>query len=155
MAKIEFTGLEAYERMLEQLSSDIASVEKMAVYDGAKVAADGIRSTIESWSVKRKAGDGMTKKERDALLSGLGISEMQQNDGNHDVKIGFNGYDTSIKTKTHPRGVPIPLTARSLIKGTSWRVKDNFMSKAVSKIRKKTESAIESRLEDEIKKRTK
>lgn len=155
MAKIDFKGLEEYTKMLESLGKDLVTVEKITVYEGADLVADGIRETIESWPTHKNAKDGMTKIEQQALLTGLGTSGMKNDDGTLNVKIGFAGYNERVKTKAHPNGVPIPLTARSLRKGTSWRRKDDFMGKAVSKYRKKAESAMEKKLEDEIMKRTK
>lgn len=71
--------------------------------------------------------------------------------GAHDVKIGFDGYGSK-PTRKYPKGVPIPLTARSIISGTSFRPKNNFVRRAVN--RKKKKKAIE-RMDEVINERFK
>ncbi len=78
---------------------------------------------------------------------------MKLDDGAN-VKIGFAGYG-KYKTKTWPKGVPVPVTARSLRKGTSWRVKDDPIGPAVRKVRKAAEKAMADRVEEEFEKRMK
>jgi hypothetical protein len=146
----EVEALEDYSKLLSELADNPIPFFKEATYEGAAVMADGIRKEIQSATIHSNASDGMTKIEQQALLKGLGISKFDVRDGAN-VKIGFAGYG-DVPTKKWPKGVPIPLTARSLIGGTSWRVKDDFMGRAIRKNREKTIDAISNKA-DEILKR--
>lgn len=154
MAKIESDDFERYEKMFENFANPAAvqSICKQALYDGAGAAAAQIYSTIQAYPVQKDAKDGMTKKERAALLKGFGLSRMEEKNGDLNLKIGFSGYNELMKTKLWPKGVPIPLTARSLMKGTSWRKKDNFMQKAQKNLDKTVAEAIEKKLDEELEK---
>lgn len=146
--------LERYIQVLQEWADeDLEGEMKQTIYAGAEVMTDTIRGEIQSHPTHASPVNGMTAQEKKALLSGLGISPFGKKDGDYDVKTGFDGYDTSHKTKKYPKGVPIPLTARSLRRGTSWRAKDDFISRAVSKGKKKTVEAMEKKFDEKIKKR--
>ncbi len=156
MAKLEFDDFARFERMFEEYTkADVQSEAKIAVYKGAGTAVKAIADAISSHTTHDNPVDGMTKAEQKALESGLGITPMKVENGVTNVKIGFDGYDTSRKTKRWPKGVPISVTARSLRKGTSWRVKDDFISPAIRKAEKNVISVMEQALEEELKKKFK
>jgi hypothetical protein len=67
-----------------------------------------------------------------------------------DVKIGFDGYGH--KTRNYPGGVPVVLTARAIISGTSFRHKNDFVRRAVSRAKEKTVETMNNVIEEEIKK---
>ena len=147
----EIEVLEEYSKLLEGLTDNPIPFMKDATYEGAAVMADAIRKEIQATPTHGHAKDGMTKLEQKALLKGLGVSKFDLNDGVN-VKIGFAGYGDQ-PTKKWPRGVPIPLTARSLIGGTSWRVKDDFMGRAIRKNREKVNKAIGEKVDEIMKQR--
>lgn len=153
MAKVELgNDFDEYLKRLEKLEkSKIIPVMKMSVYDGADIMADGIRSEIESIPAAKSLREGVTKSDKNDLLQGLGISKFDTKDGVN-VKIGFAGYGH--KNKYYPNGVPIPLTARSILKGTSLRPRNNFISRAVRKhknnVIKKMDDTINKQLRKEI-----
>ena len=152
MAKLEYFGIDEYINDIRSALSEsgVLAMSKEAVYEGQRVAADKIRSTIESWPTQKDAKNGMTKTEKKALLSGLGTSSIKYDGQDVAGKIGFAGYG-SHPTQTWPKGVPIPLTARSLIHGTSWRKKDDFMKKAVSGLSSEVEKAMEEKIDQRLK----
>lgn len=149
----EIEALEDYSKLLDSLANDPIPFMKEVTYVGAAVMADGIRKEIQSTPTHSNAADGMTSIEQKALLKGLGISKFDASDGVN-VKIGFAGYG-DIPTKKWPRGVPIPLTARSLIGGTSWRVKDDFMGRAIRKHKDKTIKQMEEEADKLLKEKFK
>lgn len=157
MAKVDFEGFEDFEKVLDSLAEpqEVQAICKMTLYDGAGAAAAEIVEGIRTHKTHRNPVDGMTPQEQKALLKGFGISRMEERDGDLNVKIGFAGYDETRKTKKHKNGVPIPLTANSLRKGTSWRAKDDFMAKGMRDARKKAPEAMEKRLDEELAKRLK
>ena len=72
----------------------------------------------------------------ETLLKGLKITKVYNtpSDDGINVHIGFYGYDTSKKTKAHPKGVPIPLIALAREYGTSsGEDKKPFLRKSFAK----------------------
>lgn len=154
MAKIEFDDFERYEKMLKNFAdSGVEAEAKIAVYHGAGTAVKAIQEAIEKHPTSNNPTQGMTEQEKKGLLKGLGISPMEAINGDINAKIGFDGYDTSRKTKRWPKGVPYSVTARSLRKGTSWRKKADFIGPAISKSKKNINQAMEEALDEAIKKK--
>lgn len=148
----EIEALDEYCKILDELSGDPIPFMKMTTYEGASIMADGIRKEIQSTPVHNNPVSGMTKVEQKALLKGLGVSKFDYGNFGVNVKIGFEGYGDA-PTKNWTKGVPIPLTARSLISGTSWRAKDDFMGRAIRKNKDKTIEAMGNKLDEILKKR--
>lgn len=153
IAKFEIGPLDEYIQLLEHQTTDnIQNVIKKSIYNGASMTADQIRREIESLPVVEKVTQkGVLKWEKEDLLNGFGVSPFQVKNNSTDVKIGFDGYGCH-KTKTHKNGVPIPLTARSILKGTSFRPKNDFVRRAVNKIKKKVIEKMNETINEEIKK---
>ena len=151
MASIEYTGIERYLNDFREAfrEAQIIGVSKQAVYEGQRVAADKVRQTIQNWPTHGDAKEGMTKIEKTALLSGLGTSQIVSQGEDVAGKLGVAGYG-QVPTKQWPNGVPIPLTARSLINGTSWRKKDDFMKKAVNGMKSEVIEAMTKKVEEEF-----
>lgn len=148
MATISNKDLDAYISHLEKLGASTQGAAKAAIYDGAGVMIEEVKAGIQSWPTKKNPHDGMTDQEKKDLVSGIGISKFNDT-GGINVKIGFAGYG-SHPTDTWPQGVPVPLTARTLIKGCSWRLKDDFMTRTVSKAKKKVMETIEKTFDKKI-----
>lgn len=100
MAKFKFTGIEAYTASLEKIGGKSAvGVLKYAVYPGAAVVADAIRSALEN---HRDTGD---------LQKSLTLATMRNDDGYVNTKVTFAGYDRN--------GTPNAIKAAALESGTS------------------------------------
>lgn len=158
MANIRFKGLEEYEKKLSRLGQESERIAGAAIYEGAKVMADAIKSSIQSLPVVRGYGTeerplpgGVTSAQKQGLINGFGISSMQKDNGYYNVKIGFDGYNNT-KTKAYPQGQPNQLVARGVESGTSWKQKYPFVRPAVNKSRKATEKRMEEILDREIEK---
>ena len=152
---MEFEGVGDYLKELEALSAESEEVCKRALYKGADVMASAIKAEIvkipdRTWHSGRIAS-GLTEEEKADLASGFGISKMHNSDGVIDVKLGFDGYGKH-KTKKFPSGVPIPLIARSICKGTSWLAKYDFIGKAERSAKAATESKIQQTFDQELEK---
>lgn len=76
---------------------------------------------------------------------------MRKDGSFYNVKLGFAGYNGQ-KTKAHPNGVPNSLIARSMVSGTSFRAKNDFIGRGVNASRKKAEKAIETKFDEQVKK---
>lgn len=137
-------GVDKYIRTLEGVKTVTRPAIGMAIYEGAKVAADAIHTAIETLPA-----DEITDVQRKGLLDGLGVTKIEDVGGVRDVKIGFDGYNDHI-TKKYPKGHPNAMIARSIISGTSWRQKDDFVGKAVRRCRAQAEKAMREELENQI-----
>lgn len=137
MARITFKGLDSYVKKLSALSEDTDKVCGRAVYEGAGIVADAVKSGIRSLPQKT----GVTKK---GLEEGFGISKLQEDNGYWNVKLGFDGYNSN--------GVPNALMARVMESGTSKVPKHPFVRPAVNRSKAQAESKMASVLDEEIKK---
>lgn len=158
MAKITFPGLNDYELMISRLSKNAADIAGRAIYTGAGIVADEIKSGIQSLPIVRGYGTaenplpgGVTQPQKQGLLDGLGIAPLQDDGGYLNVKIGFDGYNRT-KTEKYPQGQPNQLVARGVESGASWKQKHPFFRPAVNRSRKRAESAMAEALDEEIKK---
>ena len=158
MAKITFPGLNDYELIISRLSKNAADIAGRAIYTGAGIVADEIKSGIQSLPIVRGYGTaenplpgGVTQPQKQGLLDGLGIAPLQNDGGYLNVKIGFDGYNRT-KTEKYPRGQPNQLVARGVESGASWKQKHPFVRPSVNRSRKRAEAAMAEALDEEIKK---
>lgn len=155
MAKFRFKGLDEYVAKLESLSRDAEEHIGKAVYDGAAIVANRVKSAISDLPVAQTyARDGemirtITSAQKAGLMSGFGIARMQKDGSYYNVKLGFDGYNGQ-KTKKYPSGQPNSMIARSVISGTSFRAPNDFMSRAVSGAKGPCEAAMKKALEEAI-----
>lgn len=158
MARFEFSGIDNYISQLNKLQkSTKGGVVGKTVYAGAAVVADSVRRAIQALPVGdgRAQGGGLvdtvTLPQKAGLLDGFGISRMKDDDGFVNVKLGFDGYN-STRTEKYPRGQPNALIARSVNSGTTFRKKTKFVDKAVNSARKSAEAAMDAACSREIEK---
>lgn len=158
MAKITFPGLNDYELMISRLSKNAADIAGRAIYTGAGIVADEIKSGIQSLPILRGYGTaenplpgGVTQPQKQGLLDGLGIAPLQDDGGYLNVKIGFDGYNRT-KTEKYPQGQPNQLVARGVESGASWKQKHPFVRPAVNRSRKRAEAAMAEALDKEVEK---
>lgn len=159
MAKFNFGGLDDYVSHLAHIGMNTEPCMKKAVFEGAKVVADAIRSEIEALPEDQEnfhatsdyRTSGITSRQKDGLLNGLGISGIENNDGVVNCKVGFNGYN-DVKTRAYPKGQPNVLIARAVISGTTYRVKNPFVSRAVKRVKAQAEAAMTSAFDAEFEK---
>lgn len=160
---IYFEGIEEYRQKLLTLGKQVDAIAKMAVYDGANVVTDAMRQEIHNlpevkefylYEKKLTPIRGITKKQKAGLLKGLGLAKMDERGGMISTKVGIAGYN-SVRTKKYPKGQPNAMIARSVLRGTSYRLRDDFTGRAVRKSRQNCEKQIETTILKEIEKRTK
>lgn len=160
MAKISFKGLEAYERRLSKLADrkEVERIAGQAIYEGAAIMADEIKSGIEGLPVVTGYGTesdplpgGVTAVQKAGLIDGLGIAPMQDDGGFLNVKIGFDGYNRT-KTEKYPQGQPNQLVARGVESGASWKQPHPFVKPAISRARKRVEKRMAEIIDEEVNK---
>ena len=132
MAKFKFTGIEEYTASLEKIGGKNAvGVLKYAVYPGAAVVANSIRSALEG---HRDTGD---------LQKSLTLATMRNDDGYVNTKVTFAGYDR--------KGTPNAIKAAALESGTSRGQKaTHVISHAVKGSTEKAISEMSKALDEKI-----
>lgn len=159
-AKFEFKGVTEYIMQIEQLGKSTDRIVGKAIYAGAEVTTDAIRKAIENlpetydwygveaFAMKRPIL-GVTRSQKKGLLEGLGIAEIQDNMGKRNVKIGFDGHN-STRTKKFPNGQPNVLVAQGVEFGSSTHIKTPFVRPTVNNIRHAAEIEMKSAAEIEM-----
>ena len=159
MARFQSLKLgEEYLLKLSRLEQNADSIIKQAVYQGAKVVGDAIKGEAEALPVEpfRKLGQGevftgVTPEEKEAIVQGFGLSDMEQDRLGWNTKAGFAGYVTRQKTKKYPKGTPVPMLVRSIESGSSVRRKIPFVRRAVKASQPQAVRAMGDTVEQEIK----
>lgn len=134
----EVTGLSELISQIERTEDEVIPMAKMAVYDGAGIIADAVRSELKKVLSGDSTGD---------LENSLGIQRIVTTAGAAETVVGFAGYDRN--------GVPNPLKARVLNSGRSYtnHKKTRFVSKAVKKAQETAQSKMEETFREEFDKR--
>ena len=163
MAKMKIQGITEYETKLNALGRKGTQIIKRGVYEGADIVADAVTEAINGIPTqdgyhghpkRAKKGEkltGLSTSEKADLIKGLGLSEMSNEAGYINTKLGFAGYG-SYYTKKYPKGVPNVLLMRSVEKGTYFRKKDPVVRRTVNRVRPLAEKAMADEVEKEIKK---
>lgn len=160
MAKIQNKGLNDYIKAIQRFKKGSDIMIKKGIYNGAGIIADGIKEEIKNIPVDNSHGtpdkpvNGLSKRQKADLIDGMGIAPIQEDNDFINAKIGWDGYGQQ-KTKKYPKGVPNQVIARSVNSGTSFRKKNPFVSRAISKNKKQAEKAMVETVENEIKKEMK
>ena len=151
MAQIEFVGIDKYFERLDELGKHSIGLCKRALYDGAAVLADAVRSEVQALPVtdRNTEPQQVLGYERDGLLAGLGIAKMKDDGGVVSTRVDFDGYNR-LKSKTYPNGHPNSMIARAINSGTSKRPKNPFMNRATRAARAKAEAAMAARMDADI-----
>lgn len=133
MAKFDFKGIDQYTEALEKIGGKNAiGVLKYAIYPGASVVANAIRSEIES-----------NHKDSGDLAKSLTLADMRNDSGYINTKIIFADYDR--------KGVANALKAAALESGTSRGQKaTHFISRTVKSVAEKATNEISKALDEKI-----
>lgn len=157
MAKMKFEGLKEYELKLSKLKADTKKICGKAIYAGASVVADSVKTALNSLPVNngehgnsKRLLEGITEAQKNGLVNGFGISPLEDDSGQYNVKLGFDGYN-DVKTKKYPKGQPNILIARAVTSGTVFMKKNPAIRKAISQSKKSAESTMGEVLDQEIK----
>ena len=130
MAKIEFKGIEAYQKRLAQLGRRSESICKYAVYDAAGAVIEAIKEN--------------TPVDTGDLRDSIVLTPMKNTDGFVHTKVDIVGYDR--------KGVPNMLKARALESGTSRLPKKPFIRPAVRRVEQLAQFLMEKSLDEMISK---
>lgn len=134
-------GIDKYIQNLTNLTFESEEITKRGVYDGMKVVADAIVSSIGGI----KPGHGISEADIEGLRSGFGIARIENRGGTINTKSGFAGKNSKGKRNS--------AVAREIESGTSYRAKQPFVGTAGRKAKAAAEQAIAQTIDDEINKR--
>lgn len=160
MAKIEMQGMETWLSELRKLGEATTPVCEAAVYAGAKVVADAIRSSTEgldtvsdaealaNYQVRTPGKISVTQKI--GLVKSLGITKIRNKYGIISAKVGFDGYN-DVKSKRWPHGQPNQMVARSCESGSSAMTKQPFVRPAVKRVQGAAEIEMERAADKKLK----
>lgn len=158
MAKITLKSGDEFAKRLMSVSKDIDRIIKEAVYDGADIVADAIKTEIKALPDdeyrKLKPGEmfhGVTDEQRQAISDGFGLSKMEKDGSGWNTKAGFAGYVPNSKTRKYQKGLPVPLLVRSIESGSSVRIKIPFIRRAVTASQRKAKEKMKQVVENKIK----
>lgn len=137
MARMTFKAGEDYMQRLSRLSAGSGEIAKKAIYEAAGIVTDAIRENLGSVLSGTSSGD---------LSDSLGITPILQDEkGDWNAKIGFDGYDS--------KGIPNQLKARVLESGSSHVQKRPFVRPAVQRTRNQATKMMNRIIEEEIQKK--
>jgi HK97 gp10 family phage protein len=136
LARMTMMAGDEYALKLSQLEAGSEEIAKKAIYEGAKIVADQIKSNLEGVLSKEATGD---------LVASFGITPIEcDGDGNWNAKVGFDGYGTD--------GVANQLKARVLESGSSQQKKRPFVRPAVNATKGQVVEKMDQVIEEEIQK---
>ena len=141
-------GLEEYLAKLGNLAQKSEDVCGEAAEAGGAVVADAIRTELDAVPTDETYSHGETMRkgpraiEKVGLQNSFGVAPVQNRNGYVNVKVGFDGYNKL--------GEPNPMIARSVVKGTSFMKKNDFVNKGVRKSREKAEETMRVTVDEKI-----
>ena len=156
MAKFDASGTDEMMRLLHGLGKETETICSMALYRGAGVAVDALREATEALPVEdfhplpgsRNGKDPLntlTADDQEDLLNGLGLARFEHTGNGVNTAASFEGYSRH-KSKRFPKGIPLPMIARSIESGSSARKKHPFIRRAM----RAKESQIQEAMEDTV-----
>jgi len=136
MARITFMASDDFAIALSKWATQSDEIARKAIFEGANIIADKIRSNLE----------GVLSEEATGYLVGsFGVTPIEKDsEGNWNTKIGFDGYDDN--------GVANQLKARVLESGSSRQPKRPFVRPAVNATKKQVVAKMNQVIDEEIKK---
>lgn len=158
---VDFDGFFA---MLERTEAGAKGAMSAALYEGAGIVADAINAQVASLATEPWRWVGPDDKprlicpEEKAALTGstmAGIAKFAKDGDSVDTSISFSalsGYADLNIDKRKPERIPIPLLARAVNAGTSFRVKQPFMRKACTTAKSKAQGRMAAVLEERLNK---
>ena len=149
------SGIDNYISKLQNLETTAPDVIGEAVYAGANIVADAVKENLENLPVDDTPfGERVTAPrtvQKKGLIKSFGVAKIRNDNGYHNVKLGFDGYNKQ-RTKKYPKGQPNSVIARSINSGSTWRKKNPFIDRATRSSKAACENKMAQIIESEIKK---
>ena len=134
IARMSFKAGDDFALQLSHLATGSEEIAKKAIYAGANVIADKIKSNLQGVLSDEATGE---------LIDSFGVTPISlDSSGNWNAKIGFDGYDS--------KGVANQLKARVIESGTSKKQKHPFVRPAVNATKKQAVARMGEVIDEEI-----
>lgn len=135
MARMSINAGDDFAVKLSKLETNVEDIAKKAIYAGAEIVADKIKSNLQSNLSPEATGE---------MLAAFGVTPIDKDkDGNWNTHIGFDGYDD--------KGVPNQLKARVFESGSSKQRKRPFVRPAIKSTKNAVIKKMNEIIEEEIK----
>jgi len=136
LARIMFMMGDEFALAISRLSTQSDEIAKKAIFEGANIIADKIKSNLEGILSSEATGE---------LVASFGVTPIERDkNGDFNTKIGFDGYGND--------GVANQLKARVLESGSSKQPKRPFVRPAVNATKKQVIEKMRQVVDMEIKK---
>lgn len=159
MARFAFKAGDEWALKLSRLGAASDEIAKKAIYAAADIVADKIKDNLEAIPEVKfrhlpngERFNGLPQSQKSDLVESFGITPItMDSEGNHNAKIGFDGYG-STPTKAYPKGVPNQMLARAAESGSSVRAATPFVRPAVQATKKPAQAEMGRVVDEETKK---
>lgn len=159
MPKISVVGMDVYDKNMGKLIEDIASINSMALYDAAGVAADALKNALQGlptheegqYGTEAHQLYGATPSEKEQLIQNFGVSRFRRGDGSVETAIGFTGY-VNTKSRRFNNKVPAGMLMQCIEYGTYFRRGTHTISKAIQQCKQAIAKAAQDRIDQEVQK---
>ena len=148
--------IDEYIYKLDQMHANTEEMIGRSIFPGAAIVTDAIRAGIEGIPeapshYARGMKTGLTASQKAGLLDGLGIAVMRNDGGFLNVKVGMDGYNSTV-TKRWPKGQPNALIIRALESGTSFQVRQPVIAPAIRSSRNAAIQKMKEQFDEETRK---
>lgn len=164
MAKLTIgKGAQEYVNQLYKLDALTPEVVGRAIYPAAGIVADAVKANIQNIPVSNSHKRGtpedpistITSSQKQGLIDGFGITPMKEQGGYFNVKLGFDGYNSTVSSTAKKAGwtesrQANQMIARAVEGGTSFRRATPFVAPAIRQTKEKAEKVIADTLDEEI-----
>lgn len=147
LAKLTIKGLDEFELLLSKVGNESENIARKAIYEAAGIVANELKKETNNlddrnylfYGNESNESYAITKQQKQDLLDSIGIAKFEDNYGVINTNVSFGGYG-SRPTAKYPKGLPNKLLANSINSGTSFRRKNPFARRAISRCRKLAQS---------------
>lgn len=156
MAKISVMGLDIHLANLQKLNTEQRTINRGALGEGAKVAAEKVRDALEMLPIRpdkytgRQHSErlyGVTENEYTQILDNFGIARFQDSGGAWNTSIGFKGYVNTPSARFRDQ-VPTGLLVQAVEYGTEFRKPLHMLAKAAKANESEIREAMQKYIED-------
>lgn len=160
MAKISIVGMDVFLGNLSEMTKEIRNINKGALGEGAKVAAESMRDALENLPIRpnkytgRQHSErlyGVTESEYAQILNNFGIARFKDSGGAWNTSIGFKGYVHTPSAKFNDQ-VPTGLLVQAVEYGTEFRKPLHMIAKAAKNVQESVAEHVQEYIDEQTSK---
>lgn len=160
MAKISIVGMDVFLGNLSKMTKEIRNINKGALGEGAKVAAESMRDALENLPIRpnkytgRQHSErlyGVTESEYAQILNNFGIARFKDSGGAWNTSIGFKGYVHTPSAKFNDQ-VPTGLLVQAVEYGTEFRKPLHMIANAVKNVQESVAEHVQEYIDEQTSK---